>query len=251
MSKRRLFCSRKRLVDGVFTITGEEAHHGVTVCRLRQGDGVFVFTEQGSEFRCEVISTGKGRLQVRIIEKLDNVVESPLEITLIQAVPKAAKLEQVIVHATELGMTRLVLVTSERSFAGDKPERWRRLALEATKQCGRRVIPRIEPALPLDELDLAQFSGSLKLLACEHPCAGSLTQIAIEHKGVESVVIAAGPEGGFTDGELRRLIESGFLCVSMGPRILRTETASLALISAVQCLLGDWTPPGGEPQCAV
>jgi 16S rRNA (uracil1498-N3)-methyltransferase len=249
MSRHRLFCSRKRLVDGVFTVTGEEAHHGATVCRLRKGDEVYVFTEQGSEFRCELVSTGKGRLQARIVEKLDDEVESPLEITLIQAVPKAAKLEQIIVHATEMGLTRLVLASSERSFAGERLERWRRLALEAAKQSGRRIIPRIEQPVPLEEIDLGRFDGALKLLACERPCAGSLRGIVGEREGIEAVVIAAGPEGGFSESEMSRLLDAGFLCVSMGPRVLRTETASLALMAAVQCLLGDWEPRGGQRQC--
>ncbi|HUX05764.1 MAG TPA: RsmE family RNA methyltransferase [Acidobacteriota bacterium] len=252
MSRHRLFCSRKRIVDGLFTIAGEEAHHGVNVCRLRPGDEVFVFTEQGSEFRCEVEAARKGQLKARIIEKLTDEVESPLAITLIQAVPKAARLEQIIVHATELGLSRLVLVQSERAFRGERPDRWRRMALEAAKQSGRRMIPRIEPAVPFDKLDFDGFTDSLKLLACEKPCAGSLSRIAAEHGGVGSVVIASGPEGGFTEAEMRRLLEAGFLCISMGPRVLRTETASLALMAAVQCLLGDWEPKGGaEPQCGL
>ena len=241
MSRRRLFCSRKRLEEGVFTIAGEEAHHGVNVCRLHAGDEVFVFTEQGSEFRCEVVSARKGQLQARILEKLTNEVESPLELTLIQAAPKAARLEQIIIHGTELGLNRLVLVRSERSVAvADRPERWRRLALEATKQSGRRRIPIVEPASPLAELDLTGFEESVKVLACEQQCAGSLKKLIGDHAGAKSAVVAAGPEGGFTREEMRIFIDAGFACVSMGPRILRTETASLAILAALQYELGDW-----------
>lgn len=250
MSKRRLFCSRKRLADGVFTVTGEEAHHGVTVCRLRPGDEVYVFTEQESEFRCEVVSARKGQLTARIVGKLTDQVESSLEITLIQALPRSAKLEQIIVHATELGLTTLIPVRCERSFAAAKLDRLRRMALEAAKQSGRRRIPRIAPPVALEELDIDQFDGALKLLACERPCAGSLSKIAREHKGENSAVVAAGPEGGFSEAEMRRLLDAGFACVSMGPRVLRTETASLALIAALQFLFGDWEPPGGaEAEC--
>jgi 16S rRNA (uracil1498-N3)-methyltransferase len=250
MSQRRLFCSRKRLEDGVFTIAGEEAHHGVTVLRLKPGDEVRVFTEQGSEFRCEVASARKGQLAVRIIEKLEGEVESPLEITLIQALPRAAKMESIIVHATELGLGRLIPVRCERSFTSERPERWRRMALEATKQSGRRVIPKIEPAVSLEKLDLNQFGGSLKLLACERPCAGSLKQIIEGCEGIASAVIASGPEGGFTEGEMRRLLDGGFRCVSMGPRILRAETVALALIAALQHRLGDWEPQADlNPEC--
>lgn len=253
MSRRRLFCSRKRLEEGVFTVTGGEAHHGATVCRLRSGDGVYIFTERGDEFRCEVVSTGRGRLKARVVEKLENLVESPLDVTLIQALPKAAKLEEIIVRGTELGLNRLQPVRTKRSFAGtDKLERWRRLALEATKQCGRRIIPKIEPTVPLQDLDLKQFSDSLKILSCEHPCAGSLKSLLAGQSGKTSVVVASGPEGGFTEDEMRLMLNAGFTCVCLGPRILRAETASLALLAALQYQLGDWEPGDEDkPACLV
>ena len=299
MSRRRLFCSRKRLEDGVFTVAGDEAHHGVVVCRLRPGDEVFVFTERGVEFRCQVVSARKGQLKARVVEKLEDAVESPLELTLVQALPKAAKLEEVIVRGTELGLGRLLTVRSERSAGGGgggggggRPERWRRLALEATKQSGRRMIPVIEPPVPLEKLDLEQFSGSLRILACERPCAGSLRELVRQfppggRPGAASpglrprpcrepapppappaapaapalsdtpapslapaAVVAAGPEGGFTEAEMRRFIDAGFRCVGLGRRTLRTETASLALLAALQYELGDWeTGRAGDPAC--
>ena len=258
MSRRRLFCSRKRLEDGVFTVAGDEAHHGVVVCRLRPGDEVYIFNERGAEFRCEVVSARKGQLKARVVEKLEDAVESPLELTLVQALPKAAKLEEVIVRGTELGLNRLLTVRSERSAGavgvrGEKPERWRRLALEATKQSGRRLIPIIEPPVALDKLDLEQFTGSLKILACERPCAGSLRELVREHResgSPPSAIVAAGPEGGFTEAEMRRFLDAGFRCAGLGRRTLRTETASLALLAALQYELGDWeTDRTGDPAC--
>jgi 16S rRNA (uracil1498-N3)-methyltransferase len=243
MSVRRLFCSRRKLEDGLFTITGDEAYHGATVLRLRPGDDVRVFTEQGSEFNCRVVDTGKGRLRAEILEKMTDVVESDVHIVLIQALPKAAKLEQIIVHGTELGMTRLVPVVTERSVArGERRERWRRMALEATKQSGRRRIPFIEPLMPLDSLDLDQFGDALRLVAAEPPHTGSLQELLRAHAEIdlESVVVAVGPEGGFEQRELDWLIRGGFSPFTMGPRILRTETASLAAMAAIQYELGDW-----------
>jgi len=238
MSRRRLFCGRKRLEDGVFTVAGDEAHHGVVVCRLRPGDEVYIFTERGVEFRCEVVSARKGQLRARVVEKLEDAVESPLELTLVQALPKAAKLEEVIVRGTELGLNRLLTVRSERSAGavgvkGGKTERWRRLALEATKQSGRRIIPVIEPPVPLEKLDLEQFSGSLRILACERPCAGSLRELVRQFRESGSppappaAVVAAGPEGGFTEAEMRRFLDAGFRCAGLGRRTLRTETCLL------------------------
>lgn len=241
MSETRLFCSRKRLEDGVFTVTGEEAYHGATVMRLKAGATVNIFTEQGSEFLCRVLTTGKGQLRAEIIEKLQDTVESGLELILIQGLPKAAKLEQIIVHGTELGLSRLYPVVTARSVSsGERRDRWRRMALEATKQSGRRRIAEIEPIIRLDELDLGRFSDALKLVAAEPPLTGSLREILSSAGAVAQVVLAVGPEGGFEAAEIEQFIEAGFHPFSMGPRVLRTQTASLAAFAAIQFALGDW-----------
>ena len=242
MSIRRLFCSRRRIEDGVFTISGEEAHHGLKVLRLRQGDDVFIFTEQGSEFLCSVLSTSKNQFKAQIVEKLGNTVESPLTINLIQGMPKAAKLEQIIVHSTELGLDRMYPVITERSIkTGERRERWRRLALEATKQSGRRAIPFIEPITHLEKLDFQAFDNGLKLVAVEPPEGGSLDDILQAHPRCSEVTVTIGPEGGFTGEEIDFLIDKSFLPFTIGPRILRTQTASLAIFAILQFELGDWT----------
>ena len=241
MSIRRLFCSRRRIEDGVFTVGGDEAYHGTTVLRLRKDDEVRIFTEQGSEFLCRVMATSKGQLRAEILEKLEDVVESPLQLHLIQAMPKAAKLEQIIVHGTELGMTALHPVFCERSVkTGEKRERWRKLALEAAKQSGRRHIPFIHPATKLTELDFAQFDGFLKFVAAEPPLGGSLRQIVETEESATGAVVVIGPEGGFASSELEFLTERDFKPFTLGPRILRTQTASLAVFAVLQYLLGDW-----------
>lgn len=241
MSVRRLFCSRRRIEDGVFTVTGDEAYHALTVLRLRKDDEVRIFTEQGSEFLCRVIATGKGKLSAEIVEKLEDAVESPLRLHLVQAMPKAAKLEQIIVHGTELGMTALHPVVSERSVkSGEKRERWRKLALEAAKQSGRRHIPQVYPAVQLADLDYSQFDGFLKLVAAEPPLGGSLRRIVEKQPSPAGAVVVIGSEGGFAPGEFELLEKQGFQAFTLGPRILRTQTASLAVFAVLQYLLGDW-----------
>lgn len=247
MSARRLFCSRKILTEGVFTIIGDEAHHGIAVLRLREGDNINVFTEQGSEFNCSIVSVRKGQLKAKILEKLENRVESSLDLILVQALPKAAKLEQIIVHGTELGMTRLVPVITKRSIAtGDRHERWRKLALEAAKQSGRRRIPVVEPVVRFEQMDLGRFDGSLLLVAAEPPNTNSLKEILSGGGTITSIVVAVGPEGGFEADELEQLRQTGFSPFSMGPRILRTQTASLAAFSVLQFVLGDWEEDQAE-----
>lgn len=241
MSIRRLFCSRRRIEDGVFSISGDEAYHGTTVLRLRKDDEVRIFTEQGSEFLCRVLYAGKGKLSAEIVEKLEDVVESPLQLHLVQGMPKAAKLEQIIVHGTELGMTALHPVLCERSVkSGEKRDRWRKLALEAAKQSGRRHIPQVHPAVQLNELDFTKFDGFLKLVAAEPPLGGSLRQIIKDVESPEGAVVVIGPEGGFEQSELDLLTQQGFQPFTLGPRIMRTQTASLAVFAVLQYLLGDW-----------
>lgn len=241
MSQIRIFCSRKNIADGQFTVYGDEAHHALRVMRLGKGSRINIFTEQGSEFLCTITSAGKQRFTARIDEKLEDIVESPLKLRLIQGMPKAAKLEQIIVHGTELGLSELFPVISKHSVKkGERLERWRKLALEAAKQSGRRVIPRIHPACNLQELDLAPFKDDLLLIAAEPPWTGSLDRIISEAGDISTATIVAGPEGGFAEEEFAFLVEQGFRPFSMGRRVLRTQTASLAAFAALQYLRGDW-----------
>jgi 16S rRNA (uracil1498-N3)-methyltransferase len=241
MAKHRLFCSRRRIEDGVFTLGGEEAYHATKVLRLKPGTKINIFTEQQSEFICEIVAVAKGQLKAKILEKLENTVESSLKLNIIQGLPKAAKLEQIIVHGTELGMSRLLPVATKFSNAkGERRDRWRRLALEATKQCGRRDIPVIEAVNQLDRLDYSQFENSLKLIAAEPPYSGDLKQIISEHKEINEVTVVIGSEGGLSQEEVEMLQGHGFQTFSMGPRVLRTETASLAIASVLHYQLGDW-----------
>jgi 16S rRNA (uracil1498-N3)-methyltransferase len=241
MAQTRIFCSRKKIEDGVFTIYGEEAHHALRVLRHKPGDTINIFTEQGSEFRCTILTAGKQHLKARIDEKLTDSVESPLSLNLIQAMPKAAKIELIIVHGTELGLNNLYPFYSDHSVRkSDRPDRWQKLALEAAKQSRRRVIPRIHPAVTMDKLDLAPFEGTLKLIAAEPPRHGSLQSIVAEAGPVSEATIVVGPEGGFSEEEYQYFIDQGFKPFSMGKRVLRTQTASLAAFAALQMLCGDW-----------
>jgi len=243
MSDTRIFCSRKQIEVGQFTVYGDEAHHALRVKRHVAGDQLYIFTEQGSEFLCTITGVAKNRFTARIDEKLTNTIESLLEIHLIQGLPKAAKLEQILVHGTELGLTSLQPAYTQHSVAkGERLDRWRKLTLEAVKQSGRRVIPRIYPASNLSEIDLEQYAGALRLVAAEPPWSGSLRAALLSQPKSSSVVIAIGPEGGFSQEEIEWFGKHGFKTVSMGPRVLRTQTAPLALMAAIQWHLGDWEP---------
>lgn len=241
MAKYRLFCSRRRIEEGVFTVGGEEAHHAIKVLRLKNGAKVNIFTEQENEFICEVVAVGKGQLKAKIMEKLENRVESHLKINIIQGLPKAAKLEQIIVHGTELGISSFYPVVTKYSVAkGERRDRWRRLALEAAKQSGRRIIPSVDPVCPLMKLDYSAFDNDLKLIAAEPPFTGDLKKIIAAEKEITSVTVVIGAEGGLDEKEVEFLREKGFQTFSMGPRVLRTETASLAVASVLHYQLGDW-----------
>lgn len=203
-------------------LSREESHHLVRVLRLRVGDGLAVFDGEGREFSATVDSTGP-RVSVRVGQPVRGRKDPELAVTLWQGLCRPERMDWVVQKATEIGAAALVPFHAGRSERGRavKPrlERWRRIALEAAKQSGRRVVPRVEdvvslPASPPEGVEalLLQPGGEPMALRLAGPRPLELW-------------IAAGPEGGFTPDEARQLAGAGWRACSMGPRTLRAETA--------------------------
>lgn len=200
---------------------------------------VYAFDGKGTEYECEVTRVGKDRAELSIIARLGNEVESLLQLTLGQALIKGDKFDWIVQKATELGVTRLVpLVTEHSEFKKAEGrelrlQRWRRIALEATKQCGRRCLIEVSEIQSFE-----QFCAANPLL---------LRLIFSERKGkrlaemqrASSIAIAIGPEGGWSERELQQAETSGFVPIHLGNRILRTETAAVAAVTLAQYLFGD------------
>jgi len=224
------------------TLEGPEAHHALHVLRVRRAEQVLILDGAGAERLCQVDQTGRDTLTLRVREK-HCVPPPPCQITLIQALPKGKLFESIVQKATELGVSRIVPLLSERSVAhlqgrdiSRKTAKWQGVALEAIKQCGSAWLPKVEAPLTLQEV-LAQenkydlsFVGSLQPNA-EHPRNHFFEFRRTHHRGPSSVCIWIGPEGDFTPTELDLIQSAAAFPITLGRLVLRTETAAIYFLS--------------------
>ena len=254
MSRHRFYASLPEITGSSITLSPEESHHLSRVLRLRPGDFVSAFDGQGSEYLCSVANTSGNQAALEIIEPLVDHVESPLPLTLAQALAKGEKFDFIVQKATELGVKRIVPIVTEHSdvrIADEKADRrllrWQRIALEALKQCGRRVLVHIEPPLAFTEFLNCENPRSDAALAAELPLMLAFSEkggdpidtVVSAYRSGSSVVAVIGPEGGWSDAETRAMLEFGCQCVTLGRRTLRTETAAIAALTLIQHTLGD------------
>ncbi|MGI6558747.1 MAG: 16S rRNA (uracil(1498)-N(3))-methyltransferase [Limnochordia bacterium] len=227
-------------------LAGEEAHHLANVLRLRPGAKILLFDGRGGQWEGEVKSIGGGKVDVAVTGRRD-YVPVPLSVNLLQGLPKGPKLDLIIQKAAELGAAQVIVVDCERSVVqldGEKANkrlaRWERIAKEASKQCGRPVPLAVRGVCSLSQALTMVGSGGLNLVPWEEEGGRGLYE-ALSEQPVppQTVNIFIGPEGGLTAGEIAQLREGGFLSVSLGPRILRTETAGIAAMSMVLYQWGD------------
>ncbi len=224
------------------------AQHLGRVLRARSGEQIVLFNGDGREFTAALESIRGSRATATVGEARSIDRESPLAVTLVQCIARADRMDVIVQKATELGVTRIVPVLSRRGVvrldpaqAASKAEHWRGIAIAACEQCGRNRLPGIEtPRLLTRHLgDTPRPTGARLVLEpdAEGPDAAFEIGAAVE--------IAIGPEGGFDGEELDALRVSGFACVSLGPRVLRTETAAIAGLAWLQSRYGDlgFPPP--------
>jgi 16S rRNA (uracil1498-N3)-methyltransferase len=242
----RFFIESEQLRDGTVTITGNDAHHITRVLRLEAGDLLECVDPQGFVHLVRVESVGS-QVTGRVEETRKGLQESPLHLVLFQGLAKGDKMDLVIQKAVELGAAEVVPFTSRYTVVklGAKQEenklrRWERIALEAAKQCGRTRLPKVEKVLSFGavvaQVKEAAAAGHLVLAAYEAERERGISQIAAQPKTVWVVV---GSEGGFTPEEIEQLQQAGAEICTLGPRILRTETAGLVLLSIVGHRWGD------------
>ena len=226
------------------TLTGREAHHGLRVLRLRKGERVTVLNGVGRVFDCEVTSLNRDTIGLDVQETKD-APAPPCEITLVQAIPKGKLLDSVIQKATELGVSRVVPLLSERVITqidGDnsdtKTAHWRTVAIEAIKQCGSPWLPRIEPAVSLAELLARKEAFDVVLIASlqpgsRHPRVWFDQFRQRERREPKSACVWVGPEGDFTEGEVAAVMAAGTAPITLGPLVLRCETAATYCLSVI------------------
>lgn len=213
----------------------------------RKGAIVTIILPEGRECRGRVVEARGEEVLVRVFECLDFPTESHLDITLIQALPKKEKMSFIVQKATELGVNRIQPCFSSKSTVPgaaderqDKSHRWSHVASKAVEQCRRRTVPTIALTLSfVDAIDEASGLDALKLILYEKEGRVRLRDLAGEGERPGRVVIACGPEGGFTEDEVQAARERAFVPVSLGGRVLRCETAALASLAIIQYVWGD------------
>ena len=244
MQRHRFYATPSSFTETSVTLDAEESHHLTRVLRLGEGARVFVFDGAGAEYECEVARAAKREVELNLLRRLDGVVESPLRLTLAQALIKSDKFDWVVQKSTELGVTRIVPLGVEHSDikraeerAEQRLQRWRRISPEALKQCGRRRLVEILDPAPFDD-----FCGSAAQSAClifSERGGQSLREVSTKLQDVNQLGLCVAPEGGWSERELRKAEASGFIAVRLGSRILRTETAAIAAVTLAQHLFGD------------
>ena len=215
--------------------------HLLRVLRLRPGAGLSLFNGRGGEYAAELAEGGRSGARAMVGAHTAIERESPLRITLLQGVARGERMDFIVQKATELGVQRIVPLSCEFSVVRldeaalrRRVEHWRGVAIAACEQCGRNRVPEVESVLPL-EAACAGDSDELKLVLVPQAPA-TLTMLS---QGPRAVVLLIGPEGGLSGREQLLAQRYGFQACRLGPRILRTETAPLAALAALQALAGD------------
>jgi 16S rRNA (uracil1498-N3)-methyltransferase len=228
------------------------AQHLTRVLRLAAGAQVTLFNGRGGEHEASIESTQRGKVIVRTGAHHAVERESPLQVTLMQGIARGEKMDFILQKATELGVTRIVPLSSVRCtvrLTGDTAARklahWQGVVASACEQCGRNRVPAV--AAPASLADTLREVAGLKLLLSADDAAQPLPALLALHgtpSGLAPVTLLIGPEGGLDSGEIRAAQLAGFVACQLGPRILRTETAGLAALAALQSLAGDFNRSG-------
>ncbi|MEG0238205.1 MAG: 16S rRNA (uracil(1498)-N(3))-methyltransferase [Clostridium sp.] len=242
----KFFTPSEYITEDFGKIVGEDVKHIYKVLRLQEGEKVVLNDCNGNEYLAKVKETSKTEVNLDIIEKLQLNNESDIEIVLFQGMPKAQKMDLIVQKGTELGINKFIPLITERvdvKLKGDfkKLDRLNRIALEACKQSKRSIIP--EVVSPISLIDLIKDIKGFDLIIVpyenkeDYGIKGLMNDI--DKSNIKKVGIVVGPEGGFEESEISMLKEEGAQIITLGKRILRTETAGFVATSLLQYELGD------------
>jgi 16S rRNA (uracil1498-N3)-methyltransferase len=244
MSRPRFHCPRPLSEGQLVELPPRAAHHALRVLRLAQGDALVLFSGEGGEHAAEIVSAGRGAVTVRVGAFTPGDRASPLALTLAQALLSAEKMDWVMQKAVELGAARIQPLATERAvarLAGERAEKrlahWRGVAEAACEQCGRNRVPEVAPVAALPGW-LGARAGAGDGCFVLAPAAGAGLRELARPRGPLTLLV--GPEGGLAPGELAAAEAAGFRRLTLGPRVLRTETAGMAALAALQALWGDF-----------
>ncbi|CDF58073.1 16S rRNA (uracil(1498)-N(3))-methyltransferase [Thermobrachium celere] len=242
----KFFVKRNNIINDKIIIEGDDVQHISKVLRLRKDDIIQVCDGHLNEYICSIQEINKNNVVCLVKEKFKNENESDVSITLFQGLPKAQKMELIIQKGVEIGIkefipviTERVVVKTEGKDLKNKLERWNRIAYEASKQSNRGIVPEVK--------DIIDFKEALELLKefdavfvpYEKERSMGFKKALKDKKDIKNVAVVIGPEGGFSEEEVKIFEENGFVLVTLGPRILRTETAGLVASTIILYELSD------------
>ena len=239
----RFYADDRGVNGNIAYLCEEDARHATRVLRMREGEVCELFAD-GKRFSGEITSIGE-EVEVRITGKMPST-EAKLRITLYQGLPKADKMELIVQKSVELGACAVVPVAMSRCVVQldqkdgrKKQERWQKIAREACKQSGRCEMMQVEAPVTFKQLLARLGAHQAAIVPWEDARGYSLAKFHQEHPEITDLAIVIGPEGGMSEDEIARMKDVNCHSVTLGPRILRTETAGLCAMSALFCLYGD------------
>ena len=236
----RFFLLSEKAENGFFEIRGDDARHISFSLRMRQGEMLTVCDGDGTDYECKIVFMDGETVRLEVVSSHRTVTEPPLEICLYQSVPKGDKFEYIVQKAVELGVSRIVPVYSSRCIVKPDPKseekktaRLSRIAHEAAKQCGRGRIPAVMPYMTFAQA--VRSCGENAFICYENEKSFSLKSYlrTLSEKNPSAFSFFVGPEGGYSEQEVALAAENGIPAVELGPRILRSETASGFVLSSL------------------
>ncbi len=234
---RRFYAENLDTSVNTVNLTGDEARHIAVVLRMRPGDEVLLINGAGEECNAVIAGCSETEVTLDITERRQSAAEPRVDVTLYQCLPKQGKMETIIQKCSELGVHEIVPTVSKRCVVkldgkDNKLARWNKVAVEAAKQCGRAFVPCVRTPVRLEACDFHEYD--LALLAYENELETTLKSVLrAQGSTARSIAVIIGPEGGFEPVEAERVVSLGGIAVSLGKRILRTETAGMAMLAQI------------------
>lgn len=243
----KFFVTQDKITENQIIIDTEDVAHISRVLRLGIGDHVTVCDSQGTDYEAEIAEMEQKQIVCSITEKRASESEPNIKVTLFQGLPKASKMEYIIQKTTELGISEIVPVKLSRCVVKidnkkderKKLDRWQKISEAAAKQSGRGIVPQISEIMTLDEVIKSSKEFDLFFVPYECEEQKTLKEVLLSRSDIKTVGFIIGPEGGFDPAETEKLRENGIDTVTLGKRILRTETAGEAVLAMTMYEIGD------------
>ena len=236
----RIFVGSDKIKDDTVSIEGSDVNYLKNVLRLKAGDEISIINSGNREYSAKILSCEKDSIKAKFIAKKYPKSESKLKVAIAQGIPKNPKMDIIVQKATELGVIKVIPLKAKRSMVKIGPEkegmrvaRWQKIAKEAAEQSGRLVIPLVEEIMDFKEVLRLNKDFDKCMMLWEMEKEKTLKKFLQENKSMKSLLVLIGPEGGFSHDEVEMARKEGFVTVTIGSRILRTETAALAALSMI------------------